>query len=200
METNVLKSIADINFGPSIGILLCLFIIAFIICLILYKPNIEGTDEEASESEKLCPNNVRLLIAMSGGGKTYKLKNEIVHELSRNEGIVNPRDFYVVEREEYHEYEIFNEKYVKVLTPSSDVSFLKDVKNSKIYIDCEDYSDEFLNEVAQIAVNAAANNNIITITFLGIDDLTRLPVKTIFSQINNSVEATPLYGAVLLHP
>lgn len=64
---------------------------------------------------------------------------------------------------------------------SGDCKIIDKKTNTEMEIPCEDYSDEFLEEVAQIAANAKANNNIVTITFLYIDDLTRLPLKTIFS-------------------
>lgn len=108
---------------------------------------------------------VRILIGYSGGGKTYKLKEEIAHK--EFGGITNAKEIYIIEREEHQEYSnIFGSKYIHVLKPSSDISFLSNIENSEIYVDCENFENEFMQKIVDIVKKAKTHNNDITITFL----------------------------------
>lgn len=122
---------------------------------------------------------VRILIGYSGSGKTYKLKEEIAHK--EFGGITNAKEIYIIEREEHQEYSnIFGGKYIHVLKPSSDISFLSNIENSEIYVDCENYENEFMQKIVDIVKKAKTHNNDITITFLHfLDDWdgTFFPVK-----------------------
>lgn len=112
---------------------------------------------------------VRVLIGMSGSGKTYRLKEELVHKYK---GGVKLKDICVIERKEYDEYShIFHPDYVKVIKPdSSIVDSLLDARNMHIIIDCECYSVEFMEKVSVIVKRSIRNNNDVTITFLRIGD------------------------------
>lgn len=104
---------------------------------------------------------IRVIIAQSGGGKTYKLKHEIINRDDYS------RPIYVIERGTYKEYsKIFNNKIIKIFEPSDDLSLLKEVKGSNIYIDCEDYSDTFLEKVEGVIKRARVHDNQITVTLL----------------------------------
>lgn len=141
--------------------------------------NLLGNESNTVNTEKddgVSWAKVRIIIAVAGGGKTYKIQNEIVRD-------VTSREIYVIEREEYFEYSnVFNEKYVHVLKPSSDIAFLEQKKNCDIYIDCENYIDEFLQKIVNIVKKARKNNNNVTITFLRFQD--NLYEREIFSNAN----------------
>lgn len=108
---------------------------------------------------------VTVLIAYSGGGKTHKIKEELVNRYSGHG--VKQREAYAIEREDSDDYSgFFNENYLHVLKPSSDISFLNEKKDCDIFVDCEDDSDTFLEKIAKIIENSKKNNNSVTITFL----------------------------------
>lgn len=110
---------------------------------------------------------IRVLIAYSGGGKSHKIRNEIINKYKS----YMFRKIYVIELKEYSEYsDVFNKKFVQVFKPDSDFSFLKNEKNCSIYIDCEDYSDDFFQKVQDILQNAKNVNYDVTITLLRYDE------------------------------
>ena len=110
---------------------------------------------------------VRLLIGISGSGKTYYIQERI---LCGHMGYLatNAKNIYVVERKEYNEYShLFHPDYVHVYKSDDDeVETLQDVKNADIIIDCEDYSEEFMDKVIGMILKAVANNNDVTITLI----------------------------------
>ena len=105
---------------------------------------------------------LRLLIAYSGGGKTYRLKKEIAST------DIKYTKVYVFERECYGEYsKMFNSSFVHILNENMDISFLKD-EECNIYVDNENYTTEFLKKLIPIISGHKAD---ITITFLGASDV-----------------------------
>jgi len=111
---------------------------------------------------------VKVLIAYSGGGKTAKIKTDIINHYYGDDEI--GRDVYIIEREDYSEYSrVFNLDYFKIIKPSSDMSFFDDVRDSDIYIDCECMEDEFMSNVLGIIKNAKTRKNNVVITFLDIE-------------------------------
>lgn len=108
---------------------------------------------------------VSIVIGMSGSGKTYRLKEELVHN-----DYFQKRKRYVIERKDYKEYSgVFHPDYATVMKSDSKmVDTLLNVMNADIIIDCEDYSEDFMEKVLTIVKRSRRNANRITITFLGI--------------------------------
>lgn len=112
---------------------------------------------------------VKVLIAYSGGGKTSKIKTEIINKYYGEDD--SSRDVYIIEREDYPEYSrVFNMDFFHILKPSSDMSFLDEISNCDIYVDCECMADEFMEKIAKAVKKARTRNNNITITYLDIEN------------------------------
>jgi len=108
---------------------------------------------------------VRILIANAGSGKTLQMKRDIAGKCYGSK-----RETYIIEREDYPEYsDIFNGKSVHVLNSRSDISFMQEITNCNIYVDCEDYSDDLLVKIDHLCREARVKNNKITIAILDSD-------------------------------
>lgn len=114
---------------------------------------------------------VRVLIGMSGSGKTYRIQEEILH-MHMDFAVTGARGICVIERKDYNEYShVFHPDFVSVYKPNDSlVDLLLDAKNTEIFIDCENYSLELMDKVSCIVRKAKRNNNNVTITFLTIGD------------------------------
>lgn len=76
---------------------------------------------------------IRIVVAYARGGKTYKLKSEIVHKYCGNG--VSSREIYVIERQDYNEYsDVFNHDFIHAFKPSDDISFLQEKRDCDIYM------------------------------------------------------------------
>ena len=107
---------------------------------------------------------LRVLIGISGSGKTYLIQEELIRR--HMEFTYNDRNVCVVERKEYSEYShLFSPDFVSVYKQDSCmVNALLAARNTEIIIDCEDYCEEFWEMVSSIARQARVDNNNVTIT------------------------------------
>lgn len=114
---------------------------------------------------------VRVLIGMSGSGKTYHIQKEILR-MHMNFAVTGERDICVIERKDYNEYShVFHPDFVSIYKPDdSMIDLLLDAKNTDIIIDCVNYSMEFMDKVSYMVRQAGRNNNNVTIAFLAIGD------------------------------
>ena len=113
---------------------------------------------------------VKVLIGMSGSGKTYRIQEELIRmHMSAGAAV---RDTYVIEKKKDNEYShVFHPDFISVYKPDdSMVDSLLDAENIDIIIDCEYYSEEFMEKVSVIVKRAERNNNNVTITFIEITD------------------------------